>query len=79
MVLTQARWLLYQVNPQMSMRLPKVRLRLRAHRKMPKLMRMLKEPRCEGVESNALVHMFCKDILAHLRLRTLHEMERFFL
>jgi hypothetical protein len=41
-------------------------------------MRMLKEPRCEGVESNALVHMFCKDILAHLRLRTLHEMERFF-
>jgi hypothetical protein len=42
---------------------------------MPKLLWKLKELSCEGVEFTALEHMFCKDILAHLRLHTFHEME----
>jgi hypothetical protein len=38
-------------------------------------MRTLKEPRCEGVEFNALELVFCKDILTHLRLCTFRKME----
>jgi hypothetical protein len=32
------------------------------------------ELRCEGVNSNALGLVFCKDIFAHLSLRTFFEM-----
>jgi hypothetical protein len=49
-------------------------LKLRALRKMPKLMRTLKELRCEGVNFNALRLVLCKDILAQLRLHTFFEM-----
>jgi hypothetical protein len=48
-------------------------LKLKAPRKTSKLMRMLKELRCEGVNFNALGLVFCKDILAHLRLLTFCE------
>jgi hypothetical protein len=68
-------WLVPKVNPQRSKRLPRIRFKLRALKNMPKLMQTLKELRCEGVELNALELMFCKDILAHLRLRTFCKME----
>jgi hypothetical protein len=35
--------------------------------------------RCEGVEFSVFEHMFCKDILAHLRHRIFREMEQDFL
>jgi hypothetical protein len=49
-------------------------VKLRAPGKMMKLMLSLKELRYEGVNFNALGLVFCKDILAHLRLRTFCEM-----
>jgi hypothetical protein len=49
-------------------------LKLRALRKTSKLMRMMKELRCEGVNFNALGLVVCKDIMAHLRLHTFYEM-----
>jgi hypothetical protein len=48
-------------------------LKLRAPRKTLKLMGSLKELRYEGVNFNALGLVFCKDILAHLRLHTFYE------
>jgi hypothetical protein len=79
MVMTQPWWLLSKENPQMSKRLLRVKLKLRAHKMMLKRMQMLEKLRCEGVELNASEHMFCTDILAYLRLRTFREMERIFL
>jgi hypothetical protein len=49
-------------------------LKLRVLKNTLKLMRTLKELRCEGVNFNALGPMLCKDILAHLRLLTFYEM-----
>jgi hypothetical protein len=47
---------------------------LRAPGKTLKLVLSLKELRCERVNFNVLGLVFCKDILAHLRLRTFCEM-----
>jgi hypothetical protein len=58
------------VNPQKLKRWSRIKIKLRALRKTSKLMRMLKEPRSEGVEFNALKLMFSNDILAHPRLHT---------
>jgi hypothetical protein len=55
-----------------------VKLKLRAHKKIPELVRMLKLLSFEKVEFNVLECMFCKDVLAHLWLRNLCEMEQFF-
>jgi hypothetical protein len=54
------RWLLLGVNPQMSKKLPRVKLKLVPHKKTLKLM---------------LVHVFCKDFLAHLRHHIFCDME----
>jgi hypothetical protein len=70
-------WLLTsKVSPRKSKKLLRVMLmlKLKAPRKMLKLMRTLKELRCEGVNFTALRLVFCKDILAHLRLHTFCDM-----
>jgi hypothetical protein len=48
------------VNPRASMKLPRVKLKLAPHRKMPKLTLISKELRCEGVEFIALECIFVK-------------------
>jgi hypothetical protein len=64
------------VSPQEWKKLPRVMLMLKLEgpKKTPKLMQTLKEPRCEGVNFNALGLVVCKDIMAHLRLHTFYEM-----
>jgi hypothetical protein len=52
------RWLLLGVNPQMSKKLPRVKLKLVPHKKTLKLMLVLKELRCEGVEFIVFVACF---------------------
>jgi accessory gene regulator protein AgrB len=58
----------------MSLKLSRVKLKLRVHEKTLKLVWVLKELRCE-VESNVLDCIFCKGVLAHLRLHNFFEME----
>jgi hypothetical protein len=53
-------WLLPRVSPRTSKKLPRVKLKLAPHKKTPKLMLMLKELRCEGVEFIFLEHIFAK-------------------
>jgi hypothetical protein len=64
-----------KANPWRLKRLQKIRFKLRALKRTPKLKQMLKEVRCEGLEFNALELVFGKDILAHLRLHTFCKME----
>jgi hypothetical protein len=52
--------LLPRVSPRASKKLPKVRLRMAPRKKMPKLMLMLKELRCEGVKFIVLECVFVK-------------------
>jgi hypothetical protein len=73
------RWALPKLKLQLLRKLSRVELESAPRRKMPKRMRRLNELRCEGVEFNAFEHLFCKDILAHLRHHTFHAMERVFL
>jgi hypothetical protein len=72
-------WLLPKVNPRTSKKMLRVKLKLAPHKKTPKLMLMLKELRCEGVEFIALECIFCKDFLAHLWHHTFCDMERVYL
>jgi hypothetical protein len=60
-------------------KLSRLKLKPTPHGKMLRLMWSLKKLRCGGVELDVFEHMFCKDILAHMRPRTFHEMERDFL
>jgi hypothetical protein len=64
-----------EAGPRRSKRLSRIKFRLRALEKKPKLMWMLKVLRCEGVKFNVSGLMLFKDILAHLRLRAFYEME----
>jgi hypothetical protein len=74
MLMMRPWWLTSKVGPRKSKKLPRVMLKLTPPpRKMPKLMRMLKELRCQGVNFNALGLVFYKDILVHLRLHTFCE------
>jgi hypothetical protein len=75
MVMIRLWWLVTKVNPRRSKRLPRTIFKLRAFKKMLKLMQTLKELRFEGVEFNALELVFCKDILAHIRLHIFCKME----
>jgi hypothetical protein len=75
MVTIRPWWLLSKVHPRRSKILLKTRFKPRALKTMPKLMRMLKEQRREGVEFNDLELVFSKDILARRRLRTICTME----
>jgi hypothetical protein len=51
-------WLLLGVNPQMSKKLSRVKLKLVPHKKTLKLRLVLKELRCEGVEFIVFVACF---------------------
>jgi hypothetical protein len=75
MVMIRLWWLVPKVKPQRSKRLLSVRFKERTLKKLPKLMQTLKELRCEGVEFNALELVYCKDILAQLRLSIFCKME----
>jgi hypothetical protein len=75
MVMMWPWWLVPKVNPRELKRQPRIRFKLIALKKMPKLMQALKEQRCEGGDFNALELMFCKDILAHMRLHSFCKME----
>jgi hypothetical protein len=69
-------WLLTRVSPRMSKKPLRAKLKLVPRKKTLKLMLLLKELRCEGVEFIALEQIFRKDFLAHLRHHTFHDMER---